>query len=173
MPLPDASHTTAIPTQPQFMNDDHESSDLNLGSHHALALRFIIDEHLLFVSHSNPTNDPAHRHVLATLKVHFIEQIQTLLHQLRTSALHQQVLIEAVTKSSISATAYPVFPTELPPSPFSAPPQEGRYSFYAVHRGQTPGIYTSWPECKPQVHGISNEYRGFKTLAAANAYLQQ
>jgi hypothetical protein len=143
VPLPDASHTTAISTQPQFINDDHESSDLNLGSHHALALRFIIDEHLLFVSHSNPTNDPAHRHVLATLKAHFNEQIQTLLHQLRTSALHQQVLIAAVTESSIRATAYPISPTELPPTPFPGPVDEGRYSFCAVRRGRTPGIYTS------------------------------
>ena len=109
--------------QPQLNPGDHETSDLNLGSNHALALRFIIDEHLLFVSHSNPTNDPAHRHVLTTLKAQFNEQVHTLLHEIRTSALHQQVLIAAITSipfdSTFSATADPVAPTELPPSPFS------------------------------------------------------
>jgi hypothetical protein len=158
---------------PQFIPGEQETSDLNLGSNHALALRFIIDEHLLFVSHSNPTNDPAHRHVLTKLKAQFNEQVHTLLHQLRTSALHQQVLIAAVTPipidSRFSATAYPVAPTELPPSPFSVPSQG--YSFYAVRRGTTPGIYTSWSDCKAQVHGVSNEYRGFETLSAAQAYL--
>jgi hypothetical protein len=158
------------------MPGDNESSYLNLGSHHALALRFIIDEHLLFIAHSNPTNDPAHLHVLTTLKAQFNDQVQTLLHQLRASALHQQVLIAAVTalpvEPSINATAYPVAPTELSPPPFSIPAQAGRYSFYAVRRGRTPGIYTSWTDCKTQTHGISNEYRGFRTLSDAQAYLQ-
>jgi hypothetical protein len=136
-----------------------------VGSNHALALRFIIDEHLLFVSHSNLTNDPAHRHVLTA---QFNEQVHTLLHEIRT-------LIAAITSipfdSSLSATAYPVAPTELPPSPFSVSSQDGKYSFYAVRRGRTPGIYTSWSDCKTQVHGVSNEYRGFETLSAAQAYL--
>jgi hypothetical protein len=169
------SNPTNNLTPPQFIPGEHETPDLNLGSNHALALWFIIDEHLLFVFHSNRTNDPAHRHVLTTLKAQFNEQVHTLLQQLRTSALHQQVLIAAITsipiESSFSATAYPVAPTELPPPPLSVPSQEGGYRFYAVRRGRTPGIYTSWPDCKSQVHGISNEYRGFKTLSAAQAYL--
>ena len=44
--------------------------------------------------------------------------------------------------------------------------------FYAVRKGQTPGIYTSWEECKAQVHGFSAaEYKSFSTEQEAKEYL--
>lgn len=45
-------------------------------------------------------------------------------------------------------------------------------NYYAVRKGRTPGIYTSWEECEKQIKGYSNtEYKGFTTYDAAAAYL--
>lgn len=45
---------------------------------------------------------------------------------------------------------------------------------YAVKTGKTPGIFTSWEECKTSVDGFPGaEYKGFATLAEARAYLGQ
>ena len=44
--------------------------------------------------------------------------------------------------------------------------------FYAVRNGITPGIYSTWEECKQMVDGFPKaEYKSFKTLAEAQAYL--
>lgn len=44
--------------------------------------------------------------------------------------------------------------------------------YYAVRKGKTPGIYTSWPECEVQVKGFPGcEYKSFKTEEEANAYI--
>jgi len=44
--------------------------------------------------------------------------------------------------------------------------------FYAVKKGLTPGIYTTWEECKNQVHQYSGAvYKSFKTLDEAKAFL--
>ena len=85
-----------------------------------------------------------------------------------------------------TATAYPVHsfvPLDLsqlhigsPPPAGSTPPPTttppGRFRFYAVRRGRQTGIFTSWPECRRQVNGISSEYRGFQSLESAQAYLR-
>ena len=48
-----------------------------------------------------------------------------------------------------------------------------RCDFYAVRRGVVPGIYKTWKECEAQVKGFPcNEYRGFRTLAEAEAYMK-
>lgn len=45
-------------------------------------------------------------------------------------------------------------------------------NFYAVRKGKQTGIFYSWDECKNAVTGFSGaEYRGFKTQAEAEAYL--
>lgn len=44
--------------------------------------------------------------------------------------------------------------------------------FYAVKRGLTPGIYTSWDECKANVIGFPGaEYKSFKSEAEAKQYI--
>ena len=44
--------------------------------------------------------------------------------------------------------------------------------FYAVKKGEVPGIYRTWDECKEMVSGFSGaEYKSFKTLEEAEAYL--
>lgn len=44
--------------------------------------------------------------------------------------------------------------------------------FYAVKVGKTPGIYTSWDECKDNVNGFPGAiYKSFKTMAEAKEYM--
>lgn len=44
--------------------------------------------------------------------------------------------------------------------------------FYAVRKGRKTGIFTSWEECRAQVHGFSGpEYKGFTSLEDAKAFL--
>lgn len=44
--------------------------------------------------------------------------------------------------------------------------------FYAVRKGRATGIFNTWDECKNQVFGFAGaEYKSFKTLDEANAYL--
>ena len=85
-----------------------------------------------------------------------------------------------------TATAYPVhsfvpldfsqfhigspLPAGSTPTPPTTP--QGRFRFYAVRRGRQTGIFTSWPECRRHVNGISSEYRGFQSLESAQAYLR-
>ena len=44
--------------------------------------------------------------------------------------------------------------------------------YYAVKHGKTPGIYTTWDECKRQVHGYPNAtYKSFTSLESANDFM--
>lgn len=44
--------------------------------------------------------------------------------------------------------------------------------FYAVKKGRTTGIFTSWDECKQMVDGFTGAtYKSFKTLDEATAYM--
>jgi ribonuclease HI len=46
--------------------------------------------------------------------------------------------------------------------------------FYAVRRGRTPGIYTSWAECKRQVYKHPmNRYACFHTMSDAVAFMSK
>lgn len=45
-------------------------------------------------------------------------------------------------------------------------------NFYAVKIGRTPGVYSSWDDCRKQVEGFSGcKYRGFQTKKQAEDYL--
>lgn len=45
--------------------------------------------------------------------------------------------------------------------------------YYAVRKGYTPGIYDNWEVAKATITGFSGaEYKGFKTLEEAKAYMQ-
>lgn len=45
--------------------------------------------------------------------------------------------------------------------------------FYAVRVGVTPGIYKTWAECEPMIHGVAGaKYKSFPTLEEAEAYLK-
>lgn len=44
--------------------------------------------------------------------------------------------------------------------------------YYAVQKGVTPGIYTSWEECEAQVKGVTGAvYKSFKSYEEAEAFL--
>lgn len=44
--------------------------------------------------------------------------------------------------------------------------------YYAVKKGKVTGVFKTWEECKASVEGFPGaEYKGFATLAEANAYL--
>ncbi len=44
--------------------------------------------------------------------------------------------------------------------------------FYAVRVGVTPGIYKTWAECEPMIHGVKGaKYKSFPTLEQAEDYL--
>ena len=44
--------------------------------------------------------------------------------------------------------------------------------YYAVKEGRVKGIFTSWDDCKAQVHGFGGAvYKSFTSLAEAEAYL--
>lgn len=45
--------------------------------------------------------------------------------------------------------------------------------FYAVFKGLKPGIYTSWDECRAQIHGIGGAlYKSFLTMKEAEDWIQ-
>lgn len=45
---------------------------------------------------------------------------------------------------------------------------KSKNKFFVVWDGREPGVYSSWEECKKQIHGYGNAiYKGFETEAAA------
>jgi ribonuclease HI len=49
---------------------------------------------------------------------------------------------------------------------------KARKKYYAVRSGREPGVYLTWDECKAQIDGYPKaEYKGFSSLADAEAYL--
>ena len=44
--------------------------------------------------------------------------------------------------------------------------------FYAVKKGLTPGVYTSWADCQAQINGFSGAiFKGFETLEEAKNFI--
>ena len=44
--------------------------------------------------------------------------------------------------------------------------------YYAVKKGLTPGIYTSWADCQAQINGYSGAiFKGFATIEEAKAFI--
>lgn len=44
--------------------------------------------------------------------------------------------------------------------------------FYAVKKGLTPGVYTSWADCQAQINGFSGAiFKGFETLEEAKTFV--
>lgn len=48
-----------------------------------------------------------------------------------------------------------------------------RAAYYVVWQGREPGIYDNWPACEQQVKGVTARYKGFATLAEAEAAYAQ
>lgn len=48
-----------------------------------------------------------------------------------------------------------------------------KQKYYVVWQGKKPGIYTSWDECKEQVHGVVGaQYKAFDSLAEAQSAIR-
>ncbi|KAI0117684.1 hypothetical protein GGR51DRAFT_499721 [Nemania sp. FL0031] len=47
-----------------------------------------------------------------------------------------------------------------------------RRSFYGVRVGRIPGVYKGWEDCKAQVNGCKNEFRGFNTRDEAAFWVE-
>ena len=48
------------------------------------------------------------------------------------------------------------------------------YKYYAVRKGNTPGIYSTWDECKKQINGFKGqEYKGFNNLSDAQSFINE
>ena len=45
--------------------------------------------------------------------------------------------------------------------------------FYAVRKGRKTGIFTTWDECRAQVHGFPcAEYKSFLTMEDAKGFME-
>lgn len=56
---------------------------------------------------------------------------------------------------------------------FVLPFELGRFLYYAVRRGFTPGVYESWLECEPLVCSYAGAmYHGFNDLGEAKRYVR-
>ena len=149
-------------------------------------LRDLVADHLEILV-TTERDLPQHHATVANLVHQFERHLTVLVATVQTYTTLQQTILhdlhDIVPEAYATATAHVVYPTfPLPPAPFdplprlpSSPnPTQGRFAFYAVRRGRTTGIFTSWTLCRAQVSGYpNNEYKGFHTEREALAYLQQ
>jgi hypothetical protein len=169
------SATTAL----QYMNPlPHINNEL---SPLANELHDLIDSHqtTLTQEHSS-TVDPSHPHSLLLRVLHqqFIEHVEQQLIHLRQYTTHQHLLIHQFVGNSpphhpnTNHTNLPHPNSDPDPNPNpNSHQRKGRYNYYAVRKGLTRGIFESWEQCRPEVEGIANEFKGFKHLSDAQAYL--
>ena len=144
----------------------------------------LIDAHLTTLTQEHAAVfDPSHPHSLLLRVLHqqFTEHLELQLYNLRQYTTHQQLLIHQFVGNS--PPHYPntnhTNPPHTNPDPDPDPnpnsnqrtSRRPRYNYYAVRKGHTRGIFESWEECRPEVEGIANEFKGFKHLSDAQAYL--
>ena len=149
-------------------------------------LRNLIADHLEILV-TTERDFPQHHATVVNL-VHQLERhLTVLVATVQTYTTLQQTILhdlrDIVPEAYATATAHVVYPTvPLPPSPFdplpnpqpTRSPNQGRFAFYAVRRGRTTGIFTSWSLCRAEVSGYpNNQYKGFHTEQEALTYLQQ
>ena len=164
------SATTALHSMNPLPHINNDFSSLSNELHN------LIDSHLATLTQEHAsTVDPSHPHSLLLRVLHrqFIEHVEQQLLYLRQYTTHQHLLIHQFVGNNP-----PHHPntnhTNLPhPNPNSnqRTSRRPRYNYYAVRKGLTRGIFESWEECRPEVEGIANEFKGFKHLADAQAYL--
>ena len=147
-------------------------------------LRDLVADHLEILV-TTERDLPQHHATVANLVHQFERHLTVLVATVQTYTTLQQTILhdlhDIVPEAYATATAHVIYPTlPLPPAPFHPLPNlpsstsQGRFAFYAVRRGRTTGIYTSWPLCRAQVSGYpNNQYKGFHTEQEALTYLQQ
>ena len=151
----------------------HINNDLSSLSNE---LHDLIDAHVTTLTQEHVASfDPSHPHssLLRLLHAQFSEHLEQQLHSLRLYTTHQQLLIHQFVENSppyYPNTTNPNSDPDPNPNPNSHQ-RKGRYNYYAVRKGLTRGIFESWEQCRPEVEGIANEFKGFKHLSDAQAYL--
>ena len=124
---------------------------------------------------------PEHHATVANLTHQFERHLSILVATVETYATLQQTIVHDFRELIPTAEAHAVFPPcPLPPSPFviesvptstSTDIRVGRLSHYAVRKGRTTGIFTTWSECFNSTNGVPNQFRGFNSLHDAQQYL--
>jgi hypothetical protein len=121
---------------------------------------------------------------------HFIEQLQIFGTHIDNLIAHQQALFKVFHDIPIDPntglprhhTGVPIIAFRVPAeticrdtpvrSAVTSPVQHSRFSYYAVRRGHSTGVFQSWEAAREQVHGFpNNEHRGFNNLNDAWAYI--
>ena len=121
---------------------------------------------------------------------HFIDHLQISVAHIETLIAHQQKLVQIFNNIPIDPnTGLPRVHTDalttavrvteentrsVPPvrSAVAPPAQRSKFTFYAVRRGHSTGVFHSWEAARIQVDGFSNnEHRGFNNLTDAWAYI--
>ncbi len=164
------SHKTGYNQIPSLMNDNslHQRTQAQLQS-----LVDIITEHCDFLT--------LNHHISQEYVDNFEQHIEHTVTNFATYTILQRATLTLQVDLPDLVIAHPVtvppgelFPTSsstLPPSPFTN--RRARFTYYAVRKGCTCGIFNSWTECSAQVTGYSgSEFKGFNNLLAAQTYLQ-
>jgi hypothetical protein len=139
---------------------------------------FIIVEHHNHLLTDLETNLPQHKRPIVALRQQFEAPISFLLVHLEPYTTLQHSITSTIREHPEHvkiATAFVVpSPIAAPAESLTAPrrqPLSGQYPYYAVHAGRTSGIFINWPDCFQATNGVTNDFRGFDSLNAAQNYL--
>jgi hypothetical protein len=165
---------------------------MNNNTHPTLRLiQDLIQSHLELLQQQHPSSPNPHISLL--LQSQFHDHLNQTLLSIQSYTSQQTAILQLIqpqplppSLSTFTSQHHP--PTHTPQPPYPTAPQyhppthnpQPPYptaplpiKFYAVRRGRTPNtIYTTWEECKSQVHQFSGaEFKSFRTYREAQAYL--
>jgi hypothetical protein len=116
---------------------------------------------------------PEHHATVANLTHQFERHLSILIATVETYATLQQTIVHDLRELIPTAETHVIYPPcPQPPSPFVIEPvptststniRAGRFSHYAVHKGQNTGIFTTWSARFSATNGVSNQYRRFNS----------
>ncbi len=141
----------------------------HVNNHFFLTFQNLIDHHLTTLTQDT---SPFRR----ALHQQFQEHLEQQPHTLQQYTTHQQQLIQQLAgQLPPNSNPNPNSDTDPNPNPNpnqpSPPSRRRRYRYYAVRKGRKLGIFTSWDECRLQVEGIANKFKGLINLPDALSYL--
>jgi hypothetical protein len=152
----------------------------------------ILETHLSNFIHHHDSTDPLHPQtaLLRVLHQQFTDHVQQYLTDIRLYSTNQHLLITQLAGNPLPPNQIPNPTNHTNPNPNTntntnqrhaqqsstarypnTRSRKQRWSHYAVRRGRSRGVFSSWEECRLQVEGIVNEFKGFNSLTEAHAYL--
>jgi hypothetical protein len=124
---------------------------------------------------------PEHHATIVNITHQFERHLSILVATVETYITLQQTIVHDLHELIPTAEAHVIYPPcPLPPSPFVIEPvptststntRVSRFSHYAVRKGRTTGVFTTWSECFNSTNCIPNQFRGFNSLHDAQQYL--